>query len=283
MSGMFGRFSDIVKAKMNRAMDEAEDPGEMLEYSYEQQLQMLQKALLPGIGGSEIRRAQEGLVRRDAAGRNKLLGQERVTVNCHAFMRGSGPHRVHRVRLRREAAEPPQTHLGFPDPWVTVASTGPRAWDGKHHFPEPGRAVVGIFCQQFMEKGRTAPRHAGDEHGALDGRAFTLKRVLPPRINQPQARFQKIPQVNPHEEASERMQARFRFQAVDEDRQRRLDRRIAEVLEAGATLCGGAEGRAVEGAQLSAQRVAESGPRGSARPPSICPRWVHTVSRLMVL
>lgn len=43
MSGMFGRLSGIVKAKMNRAMDEAEDPGEMLDLSYEQQLQMLQK------------------------------------------------------------------------------------------------------------------------------------------------------------------------------------------------------------------------------------------------
>jgi len=43
VSGMFGRFSGIVKAKMNRAMDEAEDPNETLDYSYEKQLEMLQK------------------------------------------------------------------------------------------------------------------------------------------------------------------------------------------------------------------------------------------------
>lgn len=43
MSGMFGRFTNIVKAKMNRAMDEAEDPAEMLEYSYEKQLETLQQ------------------------------------------------------------------------------------------------------------------------------------------------------------------------------------------------------------------------------------------------
>lgn len=43
MSGMFGRFTGIMKAKMNSAMDAAEDPNEMLDYSYEQQLQMLQK------------------------------------------------------------------------------------------------------------------------------------------------------------------------------------------------------------------------------------------------
>ncbi len=43
MSEMFGRFSTIVKAKMNRAMEQAEDPAEMLDYSYEKQLEMLQK------------------------------------------------------------------------------------------------------------------------------------------------------------------------------------------------------------------------------------------------
>jgi len=43
MSGMFGRFSGIVKAKMNSAMDAAENPNETLDYSYEKQLEMLQK------------------------------------------------------------------------------------------------------------------------------------------------------------------------------------------------------------------------------------------------
>ncbi len=43
MPGMFSRFSGIVKAKMNTAMDAAEDPNETLDYSYEKQLEMLQK------------------------------------------------------------------------------------------------------------------------------------------------------------------------------------------------------------------------------------------------
>src|SRR5947199_9537488 len=43
MSGMFGRFTNIVKAKMHRAMSEAEDPAEMLDYSFEKQMEMLQK------------------------------------------------------------------------------------------------------------------------------------------------------------------------------------------------------------------------------------------------
>ena len=40
--GMFSRMSTIVKSKMNRMLDQAEDPRETLDYSYEKQLEMLQ-------------------------------------------------------------------------------------------------------------------------------------------------------------------------------------------------------------------------------------------------
>ena len=40
--GMFARMSTIVKSKMNRLLDTAEDPRETLDYSYEQQREMLQ-------------------------------------------------------------------------------------------------------------------------------------------------------------------------------------------------------------------------------------------------
>ncbi len=39
---MFSRMSTIVKSKMNRLLDSAEDPRETLDYSYEKQLEMLQ-------------------------------------------------------------------------------------------------------------------------------------------------------------------------------------------------------------------------------------------------
>jgi phage shock protein A len=42
MAGMSGRFSTVVKAKINRLLDKAEDPGETLDYSYQAQLQNLQ-------------------------------------------------------------------------------------------------------------------------------------------------------------------------------------------------------------------------------------------------
>ncbi len=42
MAGMSGRFSTVIKAKVSKLLDRAEDPAETLDYSYEQQLQSLQ-------------------------------------------------------------------------------------------------------------------------------------------------------------------------------------------------------------------------------------------------
>ena len=39
--GMLSRMSTILKSKMNRMLDNAEDPRETLDYSYEKQLEML--------------------------------------------------------------------------------------------------------------------------------------------------------------------------------------------------------------------------------------------------
>ncbi len=39
--GMLSRMSTIIKSKMNRILDSAEDPRETLDYSYEKQLEML--------------------------------------------------------------------------------------------------------------------------------------------------------------------------------------------------------------------------------------------------
>src|SRR6187397_3176574 len=42
MAGLMSRASLVVKAKFSKLLDRAEDPGETLDYSYEQQLQLLQ-------------------------------------------------------------------------------------------------------------------------------------------------------------------------------------------------------------------------------------------------
>jgi phage shock protein A len=43
MPGMGGRFSTVVKAKISKLLDRAEDPAETLDYSYNKQLESLQQ------------------------------------------------------------------------------------------------------------------------------------------------------------------------------------------------------------------------------------------------
>jgi phage shock protein A len=42
MAGLGGRFSTVIKAKISRMLDRAEDPEETLEYGYQQQVELLQ-------------------------------------------------------------------------------------------------------------------------------------------------------------------------------------------------------------------------------------------------
>jgi phage shock protein A len=42
MAGLSGRFSTMIKAKVSKLLDRAEDPSETLDYSYEKQLELLQ-------------------------------------------------------------------------------------------------------------------------------------------------------------------------------------------------------------------------------------------------
>src|SRR5437763_12178949 len=42
MPGMGGRMSTVIKAKISRLLDRAEDPAETLDYSYQKQLESLQ-------------------------------------------------------------------------------------------------------------------------------------------------------------------------------------------------------------------------------------------------
>ena len=42
MPGLTGRMSTLIKAKISKLLDRAEDPGETLEYSYQKQIELLQ-------------------------------------------------------------------------------------------------------------------------------------------------------------------------------------------------------------------------------------------------
>src|SRR5436305_13156154 len=42
MPGLGGRMSTVIKAKISKLLDRAEDPGETLDYSYQKQIELLQ-------------------------------------------------------------------------------------------------------------------------------------------------------------------------------------------------------------------------------------------------
>ncbi len=42
MAGLGGRMSTVIKARVSKLLDKAEDPGETLDYSYQKQLELLQ-------------------------------------------------------------------------------------------------------------------------------------------------------------------------------------------------------------------------------------------------
>ncbi|MGH3142017.1 MAG: PspA/IM30 family protein [Gaiellales bacterium] len=97
MAGLMERFSLVIKSKLNRLLDRAEDPSETLDYSYEEQLKLLQnvKRGIADVTTSKKRlqlqsdKLEQSLVRLDtqardavAAGREDLARQalERKTL-----------------------------------------------------------------------------------------------------------------------------------------------------------------------------------------------------------
>ena len=97
--GLWQRFTMIFKSKANRALDRAEDPRETLDYSYEKQLELLQKVRrgvadvatsrkrlelqIQGLGQQEAKLEQQA---------RAALGQGREDLAREALTRRSGLH-----------------------------------------------------------------------------------------------------------------------------------------------------------------------------------------------
>jgi phage shock protein A len=85
MPGLSGRMSTVVKAKISKLLDRAEDPAETLEYSYQKQIEQLQnvKKGIADVATSKKRlqlqseRLQQSVVKLDTQARQALAaGQE---------------------------------------------------------------------------------------------------------------------------------------------------------------------------------------------------------------
>ena len=80
MPGLGGRFSTVVKAKVSRLLDRAEDPAETLDYSYEKQIELLQNVKK---GIAEVVTAKKRLLLQEDSLRvtsSKLEGQAREAL-----------------------------------------------------------------------------------------------------------------------------------------------------------------------------------------------------------
>ena len=95
--GMFSRMSTIFKAKMSKALDKAEDPRETLDYSYEKQLEMLQKVKRGIVEVTTAKKRLELQLQRQQQDVTKLDGQARQALTA-------GREDLARVVLTRKAS-----------------------------------------------------------------------------------------------------------------------------------------------------------------------------------
>ena len=158
--GMLSRMSTIVKSKINRVLDDAEDPRETLDYSYEKQREMLRNVkrgvvrdgdgqAAAGVAGQEGR-GEHRQARQPGApgarGRARGLGPARAGAQAGHHQRAPGSERADR-RTRdgagqadaRRAAAPvegrvlPHAERGHQGPVQRRAGPGPHrlgAWAG---------------------------------------------------------------------------------------------------------------------------------------------------------
>ena len=97
MAGMWQRFKMIFKSKANSAMDRAENPAQTLDYSYEKQLEMLQKVRRGVADVATSRKRVELQIASLDKQLAKLDGQARAAL-------GAGREDLAREALTRKAA-----------------------------------------------------------------------------------------------------------------------------------------------------------------------------------
>jgi phage shock protein A len=94
--GIMQRLSTIFRAKANKALDRAEDPRETLDYSYQKQLELLQKVRRGVADVATSRKRLELQMQQLAAQQDKLDGQARTAL-------GAGREDLAREALTRKS------------------------------------------------------------------------------------------------------------------------------------------------------------------------------------
>ena len=101
--GLWQRFTLIFKSKANKALDKAEDPRETLDYSYEKQLELLQKVRRGVADVATSRKRLELQITQLQQQSDKLEGQAKAALAGGRSRLGGG--RVGLGRGLRTSAE----------------------------------------------------------------------------------------------------------------------------------------------------------------------------------
>ena len=76
MPGLAGRMSTVVKSKISRLLDRAEDPGETLDYGYQKQVELLQN-VKKGIADVVTSKKRLQMQSKKLDARNDAIGAKR--------------------------------------------------------------------------------------------------------------------------------------------------------------------------------------------------------------
>ena len=142
--GLMGRFTTIVKAKANKALDRAEDPRETLDYSYEKQLEMVQNVRRGVADVATSKKRLEIQAAKLEQSVEKLDGQARQAL-------AQGREDLARVALERKKARP-----------------APAPVDRRAAGPAPDRAGQARAGRAAADgQGRGLPHAQGDDQGPV--------------------------------------------------------------------------------------------------------------------
>src|SRR5436305_14506963 len=97
MPGLSGRMSTVIKAKISKLLDRAEDPGETLEYSHQKQIERLQNVKK---GIADVVTSKKRLQLQEEKYQQQLVKLD--TQACRSL--AAGNERLARTALERKSA-----------------------------------------------------------------------------------------------------------------------------------------------------------------------------------
>src|SRR5436305_1760033 len=104
MPGLMGRFSTVVKSKISKQVDRAENPSETLDYAYERQVENLQnvKKAIADIATAKKRLALQ----------QQQLGEQGAKLDAQARVRSTQRPRSAGLAVRAASATAPPASAG---------------------------------------------------------------------------------------------------------------------------------------------------------------------------